>query len=863
MKKQLTMSAMLSSFLLGGIVAAGNGTPIPEGYQPFPLQWDDTLSGTATDVSFLNEKPAGKNGRLIVRDGHFVESATGKRVRLIGIGIGGDALFEMDHKAAEKVARRLAKAGVNVVRFHNLDGSDRDRDTLIDFSKPGSEHFNAKHLDTLDYFFSCLKKEGIYTVMGLKVNRTLRKGDDLPDGVQTAGKRIDRFNRAWIESQKRWAKNLLTHRNPYTGTTLADDPAVLSLELNNESSLLFENLNWIDSLPSPYKKELTGLWNDFLKRRYQTDKALLASWNRETLSPGETLLNPDGRWCFEQGDALKILRNSSDSVAAEVKRRSSQDWQIQFQRPGLTLENGKTYTLEFDARGEGSPVRVVLSQDRPDWHNCGLEASFQPTGQWKHHRFTFRAKNADPGHVRISFGVGHARKAEIAGVRLYPGSAPVAACLSSGNVPLPAAPNDAMSADLLDFMVELDTRYAEEMLNYLRKDLGVKSLVIDTQIDWGGLSGLRREKNMDYVDVHAYWGHPEFTGGSWEFKPGFWKIHNQSQIPRIVHGGWCALEQFSRYRIRTKPLSISEHDYPYPHDYAVEMMPLLTCVGLRQDWDMLQLFIHGTFLTRGESKGISHMFDQTNHPGKIGFFPAAALIFRRGLFEPAERTIELRLPETPWRWFGNRFDRAWAATGVRRSLLDSRMTILPDAVKTPGRAEAVVSTPDEPARPMRAWTEKEKAFFTAVAPQCIVLCGHFGGQTMDVGDLHLKTRPFPGNFGAAVLVSRDNRPLTSSADLLFTIAGRFENSGVIWNKERNATLNRSPWWGNPPVLGTKTDAEVRMKTDGPRTVYALDSNGRRTAEVPSDWENGHLSFRVLPEHRSMHYEILQEKGTRP
>lgn len=54
-----------------------------------------------------------------------------------------------------------------------------------------------------------------------------------------------------------------------------------------------------------------------------------------------------------------------------------------------------------------------------------------------------------------------------------------------------------------------------------------------------------------------------------------------------------------------------------------------------------------------------------------------------------------------------------------------------------------------------------------------------------------------------------------------------------------------------------------MKTDGPRTVYALDSNGRRTAEVPSDWENGHLSFRVLPEHRSMHYEILQEKGTRP
>lgn len=857
MTRKFFIPLTLGGLLLGSPLTAANTDAVPEGYQPFPLQWDDTLAGTATDVSFLNEKPAGKNGRLIVRDAHFVESSTGKRVRLIGIGIGGDALFEMDHAAAEKAARRLAKAGVNVVRFHNLDGSDRDRDTLIDFKQPGSEHFNPRHLDTLDYFFACLKKEGIYTVMGLKVNRTLRKGDDLPEGVDNAGKRVDRFNRAWIESQKRWAKNLLTRQNPYTKTTLAEDPAVLSVELNNESALLFENLNWIDTLPAPYKRELTALWNDFLSRKYKNDKALLAAWNRDASLPGASLLNPEGRWGFEQPDALKVFRNTADSVSATVTRRSNQDWQIQFQRSGLSLENGKTYTLEFDVRGEGDLIRIVLSQDRPDWHNCGLEASLSLTSEWRHQRYSFQAKNADPGHVRISFGVGHARKVEIAAVRLFPGTKPVSARLSSGSIPLPVAPNDAMSADLLEFMVELDTRYAEEMLDYLRKELNVKSLVIDTQIDWGGLSGLRREKRMDYVDAHAYWGHPEFTGGNWEFKPGCWKILNQSQIPRIVHGGWCPLEQFSRYRISTKPFSISEHDYPYPHDYAVEMMPLLVSVALRQDWDMLQLFIHGTFLTRGKSAGISHMFDQTNHPGKIGFFPAAALIFRRGMFEPAPKTVELRLPEQPWRWFGNRFDRAWAETGVRRSLLDSRMTIVPDALKTPGRAEACVSAPDEPDRPMRGWTEGEKAFFTAVAPQCIVLCGHFGGRTMDVGDLRLRARPFPGDFGAAVLVSRDERPLPASGDILFTIAGRFENSGVIWNKERDALLNRSPWWGNPPVLGTKTDAAIRFKTDGPRTVYALDSNGKRTAELPSAWKDGHLSFHVHPSHRSMHYEIVK------
>ena len=39
-----------------------------------------------------------------------------------------------------------------------------------------------------------------------------------------------------IELQKEYAKELLCHVNPYTGLSLADDPAVVTVQINNEDS---------------------------------------------------------------------------------------------------------------------------------------------------------------------------------------------------------------------------------------------------------------------------------------------------------------------------------------------------------------------------------------------------------------------------------------------------------------------------------------------------------------------------------------------------------------------------------------------------------------------------------------------------
>jgi hypothetical protein len=90
---------------------------------PFVIPWSDSTPGTATDVSFLNSKPAGRNGFIISRDGHFVESNTGKRIHFIGTNFAARAAFP-SHADAEKVAARIAKLGINLERMHHMDNVD-------------------------------------------------------------------------------------------------------------------------------------------------------------------------------------------------------------------------------------------------------------------------------------------------------------------------------------------------------------------------------------------------------------------------------------------------------------------------------------------------------------------------------------------------------------------------------------------------------------------------------------------------------------------------------------------------------------------------------------------------------------------
>src|SRR5688572_3674117 len=81
---------------------------------PFTLPWNDALPGVVTDFAGMNPTITSASRVTVDAGGHFV--ADGQRVRFLGVNFAGDSPFMPTNKA-DAVAARLAKFGVNCVRF--------------------------------------------------------------------------------------------------------------------------------------------------------------------------------------------------------------------------------------------------------------------------------------------------------------------------------------------------------------------------------------------------------------------------------------------------------------------------------------------------------------------------------------------------------------------------------------------------------------------------------------------------------------------------------------------------------------------------------------------------------------------------
>jgi len=183
--------------------------------------------------------------------------------------VGGlDCAPEKDQ--ARVIAARLAKYDVNMLRLHSLGDCWYP---LIDYSSGTSQEFDADTLDRVDYFVSELKMRGIYVYLDLLDCRWFRTadgvkhGDEFTHNWQGSMKGASIFDERMIELQKDYATKLLTHRNPYTGLSYVDEPAIAVIGTTNENSIFyFFNMSDL-SLPY-YRDELQRRWNRWLASKY-------------------------------------------------------------------------------------------------------------------------------------------------------------------------------------------------------------------------------------------------------------------------------------------------------------------------------------------------------------------------------------------------------------------------------------------------------------------------------------------------------------------------------------------------------------------------------------------------------------------
>jgi hypothetical protein len=260
----------------------------------FVVEWPEHVDAAA-DVSFLLEAPAGKSGRIGIRDGRLA-LPDGRRFRIWGVNVTGPGALPAK-EAASRIAAVLARSGVNCVRFHMLDRAAPGG--VIAGNRDDTRTLDPAQMERLDRFVAELKRRGIYTNLNLNVGRTYKAGDGVKDHELLGfAKALTFFDPRLRELQREYARQLLTHRNPHTGTTYAEEPAVAIVEFVNENSLVEAWMNgrllgqntrrnpgtWSD-IPASYAADLTERYNTWLGTHAAPDA--LARWRQQAGVPAD------------------------------------------------------------------------------------------------------------------------------------------------------------------------------------------------------------------------------------------------------------------------------------------------------------------------------------------------------------------------------------------------------------------------------------------------------------------------------------------------------------------------------------------------------------------------------------------------
>ncbi|WP_157960405.1 carbohydrate binding domain-containing protein [Marinimicrobium alkaliphilum] len=846
----------------------------PAALVPFVLPWDDASPGI-TNLSNLNHTPAGRYGYVGTNDdGRFV--LEGDPIRFWGVNITAESSFP-DADDAEKIAARLAKFGINIVRFHHMDfgWSGMNTASLIDYPQGNSRNLNADNLDRLDYFIAQLRAQGIYVNLNLLNSRFFYPEDGLPDEVTQLDWKeshvLGFINDDFRNLEKAFAQQLLTHTNPYTGLSYAADPAIVMVEVNNENSLFQQFYDGaIDQWPAVFREQLADHWNTWLQARHASTEALEAAWGAADEDSGEELLSAElGDWVVEFHEGAEGLVEAGSHHGREawhwqVTAPGSDTWHAQLNQPGLTFDEDQLYTLSFYARADNS-TSLSANLQRAYGDYSTFDSRHANLGsEWQRVEWTFFAPVSDD-NLRINFNGFGNRLANVylADISLTRGGTVEALAEGENLEQAGINPNRRAGSytrermrDWAAFIRDLEYAYWQDMRDFIKVDLAYPGLVAGTTIMNSPPSA---QAVYDFADGHSYWQHPVFPGEPWDSNN--WTVGNDAMV-----NTWNGtLGNLARERIHGMPFTVSEYQHASPNTYSSEGPLLIAAYAALQDWDGIMMFAYDA--GAGGNWGaevVDNFFSMTAHPTKMANMLAGALIYRRGDVSPAQESVlinfdtdtELEILTTR----GSSWNVANASHLGVPSDLALRHRIAMDLSAelgldtAPAALDAAVAEADTgELRWDRSRSGKGVVTLDTEASKGVI--GFIDGQEFILGNVTIAIGETQQDWATLTLTTRSGSFATPDqpAQVLLVATGLMENTGQQWNANQNSLGSD---WGRAPTLIEVVNAEVTLPFRAEDvSVWALDEQGQKGTPIPVENHNGNARLTIGGETQTLWYEI--------
>jgi len=358
------------------------------------------------------------------------------------------------------------------------------------------------------------------------------------------------------------------------------------------------------------------------------------------------------------------------------------------------------------------------------------------------------------------------------------------------------------------FYMELERNYFEKMYRYLKKEIGVRSLIVGTSDHNHGRTGyplLTSTSQMDIVDGHVYWQHPRYFTDP-KTKRRTFSIKNTPMVNEPFNS---TVVQLSRSAVAGKPYTVSETNHPFPNEYACEGIGILAAYSAFHDWDGIFFYTFEHKDPKGWETKMPRYFEIRPDPVKMTNLAAFAVMFLRGDVRPALRTIPrsysieqvregIRYPYSERPYFTPGFS---LSVPLRHTTRIAGFDDQPGQYPKVSKDSPIVSDTGE-----LTWyySQQGKGLVTVETEKSQALIGFVKDHNTALKNLSATVE---NDFCSIILTSLDGQPISCSERLLLVTTARSANNRMTWNENRTSLSS----WGSAPTVIEPVKGKVVLR----------------------------------------------------